>query len=82
MAAEEATNRLTKAQATFKDAKTKADAAKEALKLKLATVEDLRIEKEKAAKILFSCGTFTISSRKSAFQQHNLLSAKYPKRPV
>ena len=49
LAAEEATKRLTKAQAIFNDAKTKADAAKEALKLKQAAVENLRIEKEKAA---------------------------------
>ena len=52
LAAEEATKRLANAQATFNDAKTKADAAKEALKLKQATVEKLRIEKENAAEEL------------------------------
>ena len=52
LAAEEATIRLAKAQATFKDAKSKADAAKEVLILKQAAVEELRIEKEKAAEEL------------------------------
>ena len=52
LAAEEATKRLANAQATFNDAKTKADAAKEALKLKQAAVEKMRIEKEKAAEEL------------------------------
>ena len=52
LAAEEATKRLAKAQATFYNAKTKADAAKEVLKLKQAAVEKLRKEKEKAAKEL------------------------------
>lgn len=52
LAAEEATTRLAKAQATFNDAKTKADAAKEVLKLKQAAVEELRIEKEKTAEEL------------------------------
>ena len=52
LAAEEAIKRLANAQATFNDAKTKADAAKEALKLKQAAVEELRMEKVKAAEEL------------------------------
>ncbi|XP_078370477.1 uncharacterized protein LOC144654268 isoform X2 [Oculina patagonica] len=52
LAAMEATKRLSKAQATYNDAKIKADAAKEVLKLKQAAVEELRIEKERAAEEL------------------------------
>ena len=52
LAAQEATKRLAKAHATFNNAKTKADAAKEVLKIEQAAVEELRIEKEKAAEEL------------------------------
>ena len=52
LAAEEATKRLAKAQATFYNAKTKADAAKEVLKLKQAAVKQLKMEKEKTAEEL------------------------------
>ncbi|KAJ7327695.1 Hemicentin-1 [Desmophyllum pertusum] len=52
MAAKEVTTRLAKAQATFNDAKIKADVAKGDLKLKQTDAEELRIEKERAAKEL------------------------------
>ncbi len=52
LAATEAAKRLSKAQATYYNAKSKADAAKEVLKLKQAVVEELRIEKERAAEEL------------------------------
>ncbi|KAJ7327689.1 hypothetical protein OS493_026566 [Desmophyllum pertusum] len=52
MAAKEATTRLAKAQATFNDAKIKADVAKGDLKLKQTAAEELRIEKERAAEEL------------------------------
>ena len=52
LAAEEATKRLARAEANLNNAKTKADAAKDVLKLKQAAVEQLRIEKEKTAEEL------------------------------
>ena len=49
IAANEATRRIAKAEATFNDAKIKADRAKRVLNIKQTAAEQLRIEKQRAA---------------------------------